>query len=388
MTRRLSLTFDNGPTPGITERVLEVLARHGLRVTFFVIGEKLRDKAAAGLLAEIAAAGHWIGNHTLTHSVALGDRNDAAYVRTEIEEAQALVGTWPGQEKLFRPYGKGGLLGPHLFSARALAHLQSHRYTSVIWNMVPGDWMIPDGWDDRCIDDLNRLDDSEQAVKVITRFYRNFHSTRFVKDLFVMRLKYAPSSSAIQSLNQDFGDIITGEKIHAIGATPEERDDGLAIGKRGDVDGRAAGELLLEARAPLPQPADALQRDPRPVAERLERFEVIGRCAGYHKQELVGLPDRLACPVAQGVVGEVCDQFVFVLDLDVPGLRKCGVQSEKVVVSRGLLVLDTQRNHSEEHALFFELPIVQSAVRPFQILRFGIRRSFRALVLRHFVLHR
>jgi peptidoglycan-N-acetylglucosamine deacetylase len=59
------------------------------------------------------------------------------------------------------------LLGPHLFSARALAHLQSHRYTSVIWNMVPGDWMIPDGWDDRCIDDLNRLDDSERAVVVL-----------------------------------------------------------------------------------------------------------------------------------------------------------------------------------------------------------------------------
>jgi hypothetical protein len=84
MIGRLSLTFDNGPTPGITERILEVLARHGLRVTFFVIGEKLRDKAAAGLLAEMAAAGHWIGNHSLTHSVALGDRPDAAYAHAAI----------------------------------------------------------------------------------------------------------------------------------------------------------------------------------------------------------------------------------------------------------------------------------------------------------------
>src|ERR1700704_1037967 len=64
MIGRLSLSFENGPTPGITERILEVLARHGLRITFFVIGEKLRDKAAAGLPAEMAAAGHWIGNHT------------------------------------------------------------------------------------------------------------------------------------------------------------------------------------------------------------------------------------------------------------------------------------------------------------------------------------
>jgi peptidoglycan/xylan/chitin deacetylase (PgdA/CDA1 family) len=46
ISRRLSLSFDNGPTPGITERVLDVLARHGLRVTFFVVGQKLRNNAA------------------------------------------------------------------------------------------------------------------------------------------------------------------------------------------------------------------------------------------------------------------------------------------------------------------------------------------------------
>ena len=69
-----------------------------------------------------------------------------------------------------------------------------------------------------------------------------------------------------------------------------------------------AGALLVQANQSSPR------RRMRLDCKRLERFEVIGRCAGYHKQELVGLPDRLACPVAQGVVGEVCDQFVFVLD--------------------------------------------------------------------------
>jgi uncharacterized protein (TIGR00730 family) len=68
-------------------------------------------------------------------------------------------------------------------------------------------------------------DDADQAVKWITRFYRNFHSTRFVKELFVIRLKYPPPLSAIQALNEDFSDIISGEKIHAIEATPEERED-------------------------------------------------------------------------------------------------------------------------------------------------------------------
>ena len=79
-----------------------------------------------------------------------------------------------------------------------------------------------------CPDDLflyQITDDIEQAVRWITRFYRNFHSTRFVKEQFIIRLKYAPSPSALQSLNEDFGDIITGDKIHAVEPTPEERED-------------------------------------------------------------------------------------------------------------------------------------------------------------------
>src|SRR6266545_410040 len=68
-------------------------------------------------------------------------------------------------------------------------------------------------------------DDTDQAVKWITRFYRNYHSMRFVKDLLVIRLNHAPSRSALHALNEDFADIITGEKLHAIEATPEERED-------------------------------------------------------------------------------------------------------------------------------------------------------------------
>ncbi|MBI5802615.1 MAG: cytochrome D ubiquinol oxidase subunit II, partial [Verrucomicrobia bacterium] len=57
------------------------------------------------------------------------------------------------------------------------------------------------------------------------RFYRNFHSTRFVHDLLVIRLKNPPTSSAIAALNEDFADIITGEPFHVIPPTPEEADD-------------------------------------------------------------------------------------------------------------------------------------------------------------------
>ncbi|MEK7706676.1 MAG: TIGR00730 family Rossman fold protein, partial [Verrucomicrobiota bacterium] len=74
--------------------------------------------------------------------------------------------------------------------------------------------------------DLYRItDDTDEAVKIITRFYRNFHSTRFVKDLFIIRLKHAPTDSAIEAMNEDFADIIIGPPITRIEPTPEERED-------------------------------------------------------------------------------------------------------------------------------------------------------------------
>ena len=77
-------------------------------------------------------------------------------------------------------------------------------------------------------DDLNLYhiaDNTDRAVKIITRFYRNFQSSRFVKDLLVIRLKTAPAESAIRSLNKNFADIINGAPIKVIKPTPEERED-------------------------------------------------------------------------------------------------------------------------------------------------------------------
>jgi len=68
-------------------------------------------------------------------------------------------------------------------------------------------------------------DNATHAVRIVTRFYRNYHSSRFVKDLLILRLKNAPTASAIDGLNLDFEDIIIGEKIKLIEPLPEERDD-------------------------------------------------------------------------------------------------------------------------------------------------------------------
>lgn len=77
-------------------------------------------------------------------------------------------------------------------------------------------------------DDLNLYhitDSADEAVKVVTRFYRNFHSTRFVKDQFVIRLKHAPTDTALEAMNEDFADINLGAPIKRIEPTPEERED-------------------------------------------------------------------------------------------------------------------------------------------------------------------
>jgi uncharacterized protein (TIGR00730 family) len=74
-------------------------------------------------------------------------------------------------------------------------------------------------------DDLNLYritDNTDEAVKIITRFYRNFHSSRFVKELFVIRLRHAPSDSALEAMNEDFADIVVGPRIERIEPTPEE----------------------------------------------------------------------------------------------------------------------------------------------------------------------
>jgi hypothetical protein len=70
------------------------------------------------------------------------------------------------------------------------------------------------------------LDDVDAAVRSITRFYRNYQSMRFVKDLLVIRMKSAPSDHAIDGLNEDFRDIICQGKVARIEPTPEEQEDG------------------------------------------------------------------------------------------------------------------------------------------------------------------
>jgi len=143
---KLTLTFDNGPEPEVTPRVLEVLERNGIAATFFVLGSKLALPGRRALAEQARAAGHWIGNHTYSHGTSLGESADAQAVEKEITRTQELIGGLAHAPKLFRPNGGGGKLGPHLLSPRARDYLVREQYSVVLWNAIPEDWKDAEGW--------------------------------------------------------------------------------------------------------------------------------------------------------------------------------------------------------------------------------------------------
>jgi peptidoglycan/xylan/chitin deacetylase (PgdA/CDA1 family) len=156
--KRVTLTIDNGPTPGITERVLDILSARRIQTTFFVVGERLALPGRRELAVRARSEGHWIGNHSMTHSLPLGEKPDAEYARREIEETQNLIGELAHPDKLFRPMGGGGFIGPHLLSGAALQLLQEGKYTCVLWSSVPGDWKDQEGWVERCLSEIATRD--------------------------------------------------------------------------------------------------------------------------------------------------------------------------------------------------------------------------------------
>lgn len=112
---RLALTFDDGPDPRSTGRLLDALARAGASATFFVLADRVRAEGA--LLREMVAAGHEIGLHGREHRATLTWASPAAGERwireglATLEEAGAPPVRW------FRP--PFGVVSPRLFAALA-----------------------------------------------------------------------------------------------------------------------------------------------------------------------------------------------------------------------------------------------------------------------------
>jgi len=139
-TGTVALTFDDGPNPAMTPRLLDLLERHGARATFFLIGRFV--EAEPGLAAEIAARGHLIGNHTATHpSLVWRSPGRIAGELTRCQEAiERATGRRPAW--LRPPYG---FRGPHLqrIARRAgLGRIAMWSVTGYDWTPQPPDRLI------------------------------------------------------------------------------------------------------------------------------------------------------------------------------------------------------------------------------------------------------
>ena len=148
---QVTLTFDNGPDDQATPVALKALARHSVLASFFVVGERMADPAHRRRAEAAHGAGHWIGNHSMTHRAPLGDDPRPDAVAREIVAAQEVIGSLAHRDKFFRPFGGGGHLDRRLLTRAARDYLVREEFTCVLWNVVPRDWEEPEAWVDRAL---------------------------------------------------------------------------------------------------------------------------------------------------------------------------------------------------------------------------------------------
>lgn len=125
-----ALTYDDGPNDACTEQLLDVLARHQVHATFFVIGRFARERVA--LIRRIREAGHLVGNHTWTHPMLLF--RSPGRVREELRRTSAALEDALGERiAYFRP-PHGARRPDVLRAARELGMIP------VLWNVTGYDW--------------------------------------------------------------------------------------------------------------------------------------------------------------------------------------------------------------------------------------------------------
>jgi len=132
-SRQIALTYDDGPNDPHTLRLLDVLARHEVKATFFMIGRYVQQRPE--IARAVAHAGHVIGNHTFTHPLLtfMSERE----IRQQLSDCRAALHDAIGEHSnLFRP-PFGGRRPAVLRAARELG------LKPVMWNVTGFDWSAP-----------------------------------------------------------------------------------------------------------------------------------------------------------------------------------------------------------------------------------------------------
>ncbi|MDD5200264.1 MAG: glycosyltransferase [Terrimicrobiaceae bacterium] len=137
---RFALTFDDGPDPYWTPRILDILKRRGVHATFFLIGENAERNPA--LVRRILAEGHEIGSHTYTHpNLGLASPQQ---VKLELNATQRLIESITGRSTtLFRPPYDADSEPTDVNELAPLEIADRMNYITVLESIDPEDWDRP-----------------------------------------------------------------------------------------------------------------------------------------------------------------------------------------------------------------------------------------------------
>jgi peptidoglycan/xylan/chitin deacetylase (PgdA/CDA1 family) len=130
----VAMTFDDGPHPTLTPKLLDILKARNIKCTFFVIGRSA--KTYPNIIRRMIAEGHEVANHTWTHA-SLTSRSDAQ-IRTELQQSEdALVAAANYRPHLIRPpYGAINTRIKQLM-------FSEFGYSTIMWSVDPQDWRRP-----------------------------------------------------------------------------------------------------------------------------------------------------------------------------------------------------------------------------------------------------
>ena len=131
----IAITFDDGPQPSNTPRLLQMLRERNIKATFFVVGELAREHP--NIIRAILADGHEIGNHTMKHPLNMTRLSDDK-INEEVGGLANLLQDIAGyRSRLFRP--PGGNTNEHI---KNMLYNQ-YGYLNILWSVDPNDWKKP-----------------------------------------------------------------------------------------------------------------------------------------------------------------------------------------------------------------------------------------------------
>ena len=138
--REVLLTFDDGPHPTLTLKLLDCLKENDAKGVFFVLGERVAAKGGKAIVQRAFDEGHRIGNHTYAHPDLT--KLSGEKVRDELKRTEDLIAEFLTDHKLFRPP-----FGAHNQTVDEV--VRELGYHMVLWNVDSEDWRKkPDGWID------------------------------------------------------------------------------------------------------------------------------------------------------------------------------------------------------------------------------------------------